>query len=162
MTSLLHDCLAINEKGHLTIGGLDTVLLAREYGTPVYIMDEDYIRRNCRIYKDAIKRCFGSGGLALYASKALSFKHIYKIMNEEGMGIDVVSSGELFTALSAGFPADKIYFHSNNKTDFDIKYGIESDIGCFVADNREELDYIILQPRRWERSRKLFCVYLPV
>ncbi len=142
MTSLLHDCLAINEKGHLTIGGLDTVLLTREYGTPVYIMDEDYIRRNCRIYKDAIKRCFGSGSLALYASKALSFKHIYKIMNEEGMGIDVVSSGELFTALSVGFPVDKIYFHSNNKTDFDIKYGIESDIGCFVADNREELDYI--------------------
>ncbi|MDD4772122.1 MAG: diaminopimelate decarboxylase [Eubacteriales bacterium] len=139
---MLYDCLGINERGHLTIGGLDTVSLAREYGTPLYVMDEDYIRRNCRIYKKAVEKFFGGGSFPLYASKALSFKHIYRIMNEEDMGIDVVSSGELYTALSAGFPPHRIYFHGNNKTDADIKYGIESDVGCFAADSREELDCI--------------------
>ncbi len=142
MSSLLHDCLQINQKGHLSIGGFDTVSLASEYGTPAYIMDEQYIRRNCRIYKNAMDQYFGSNSMVLYASKALSFKYIYKIMNEENLGIDAVSSGELFTALSSGFPANKIYFHGNNKTDQDIRYGIDSGVGCFVADNREELDCI--------------------
>lgn len=82
---------------------------------------------------------FGPGSLPLYASKAASFKQMYRIMAEEGMGVDVVSSGELYTALSAGFPAERIYFHGNCKTDADLAYGVSQGIGFFVADNREEL-----------------------
>ena len=134
--------LSINEKGHLCLAGQDTVELAKQYGTPLYLFDEDRIRERCRTYQTAIKQAFGTSASALYASKAASFRAIYRIMKEEGMGVDVVSSGEIYTALSAGFPMEKAYFHSNNKTDADVKYAIENGIGYFVVDNREELDAI--------------------
>ena len=102
-------------------------------------MDEARIRANCRMYLQAFRDHFGPGSLPLYASKAASFKQMYRIMAEEGMGVDVVSSGELYTALSAGFPAERIYFHGNCKTDADLAYGVSQGIGFFVADNREEL-----------------------
>ena len=134
--------LSINEKGHLCLAGQDTVELAKQYGTPLYLFDEDRIRERCRTYQTAIKQAFGTSASALYASKAASFRAIYRIMKEEGMGVDVVSSGEIYTAQSAGFPMEKAYFHSNNKTDADVKYAIENGIGYFVVDNREELDAI--------------------
>lgn len=131
--------VSVNEKGHLTFAGMDTVDLAKEYGTPAYIMDEERIRERCRIYRNAMTEHFGEGSMPLFASKSLSVKRIYEIMAEEGMGIDIVSSGELYTALKAGFDLSKAYFHGNNKTDFDIKYGIENGIGHFVCDNADEL-----------------------
>lgn len=134
--------LSVNDEGHLTLAGVDTVEMARKYGTPLYLMDEDRIRRRCRTYLDTMKEVFGENALALYASKAASFRAIYRIMKEEGMGVDVVSSGEIFTAVSAGFPMENAYFHSNNKTDADIAYAMENGIGYFVVDNREELDAI--------------------
>ena len=134
--------LTINEQGHLCLGGQDTTKLAKQYGTPLYLMDEDRIRERCRTYMSAMKDAFGELSLPLYASKAASFKQIYRIMKEEGMGIDVVSSGEIHTAVSVGFPMERAYFHSNNKTDADIDYAMESGIGYFVVDNREELDAI--------------------
>jgi diaminopimelate decarboxylase len=134
--------LSINEKGHLCLAGQDTVELAKQYGTPLYLFDEERIRERCRTYQTAIKEAFDESASALYASKAASFRAIYRIMKEEGMGVDVVSSGEIYTALSAGFPMEKAYFHSNNKTDADVKYAIENGIGYFVVDNREELDAI--------------------
>ena len=137
---ILHSHLDVNNEGHLTIGGLDTVELAREYGTPAYIIDENVIRNNCRTYLKAATECFGAEALPLYASKALCFTEIYKIAAEEGMGIDCVSGGELYTAKRAGFPAEKIYFHGNNKTDQDIKDAIDMGVGTFVVDNQDELD----------------------
>ncbi|MBQ9805147.1 MAG: diaminopimelate decarboxylase [Clostridia bacterium] len=134
--------LSVNEKGHLCIGGRDTVELAEKYGTPLYVFDENRIRERCRTYMTALKEAFGTSACALYASKAASFRAIYRIMKDEGMGVDVVSSGEIYTALSAGFPLEKAYFHSNNKTDADIAYAIDNGIGYFVVDNREELDAI--------------------
>ncbi len=134
--------LGVNSKGNLEFAGRDTVELAKTYGTPLYLMDEEKIRFNCRVYLSAMKENFGENALPLYASKANSFKQIYKIMLEEGMGIDVVSAGEICTAVSAGFPMEKVYFHGNNKTDADIEYAIKNGVGCFVADNREELDSI--------------------
>ena len=134
--------LTVNEQGHLCLGGQDTVKLAEKYGTPLYLMDEDRIRERCRTYMNAMKAAFGNASLPLYASKAASFKQIYRIMMEEGMGIDVVSAGEICTAVSVGFPMERAYFHSNNKTDADIDYAMESGIGYFVVDNREELDAI--------------------
>ena len=106
--------LSINEKGHLCFAGQDTVELAKQYGTPLYLFDEERIRERCRTYQTAIKESFGKSASALYASKAASFRAIYRIMKEEGMGVDVVSSGEIYTAVSAGFPMEKAYFHSNN------------------------------------------------
>ncbi len=136
---ILHEHLNVNEKGHLTIGGLDTVELAAQYGTPAYIIDENVIRNNCRIYKKAAEECFGKDALPLFASKSLSFTGIYKIIADEGLGIDCVSGGELYTAKKAGFPAERIYFHGNNKTDRDICDALDMGVGTFVVDNREEL-----------------------
>jgi len=137
---ILHSHFDVNEKGHLTIGGMDTVALAEEFGTPAYILDENVIRNNCRTYLRAATESFGTDALPLYASKALCFTEIYRIAAEEGMGVDCVSGGELYTAKKAGFPADKIYFHGNNKTDRDIKDAIEMGVGTFVVDNLDELD----------------------
>ncbi len=136
---ILHEHLNVNEQGHLTIGGMDTVELAREFGTPAYILDEAVIRKNCRTYLDAARRYFGEDALPLYASKALCFTEIYRLAAEEGMGIDCVSGGELYTAKRAGFPAERIYFHGNNKTDRDIADALDMGVGTFVVDNREEL-----------------------
>lgn len=123
----------------LTFGGQDTVLLAEKYGTPLYLMDEDRIRHNCRIYTEAFRKHFNAGSRPLYASKACSFKQMYRIMNEETMGVDVVSVGEIYTAAQAGFDMGLAFFHSNNKTDADIAYAMDHGVGYFVADNMEEV-----------------------
>ena len=137
---ILHKNFDVNEKGHLTIGGADAVELAAEFGTPAYVLDENTIRENCRIYKKAATECFGADALPLYASKALCFSGIYKLVAEEGLGVDCVSGGELYTAKKAGFPAEKIYFHGNNKTDKDISDALDMGVGTFVVDNTDELD----------------------
>lgn len=134
--------LFLNEKGHLSFCGIDTVSLAQKYGTPLYLLDEEGIRERCRTYRDAMKKYFGEGSMPLFASKALSFKRIYEIINEEGIGTDIVSSGELYTAMKAGFPMEKAYFHGNNKTSFDIQYGMDCKIGYFVCDNEWEINEI--------------------
>lgn len=139
---MLYSNLSVNEKGHLTLAGVDTVSLAEKYGTPLYLIDENRVRKNMRLYRDTMRREFGEGSYPLYASKALSMKQIYRIAHEEDIGIDVVSSGELYTALSADFPASAIFFHGNNKTDEDIEYAVDNDIGFFVADNIDEITYI--------------------
>ena len=133
------DNISVNEKGNLTFAGKDVTELAAKYGTPLYVMDENKIRENCRIYKNAFKKYFGENALPLFASKAASFKRLYEIMTEEKMGIDVVSSGEIFTAIKAEYDLKNAYFHSNNKTDEDISFAISNGIGYFVVDNIEEL-----------------------
>ncbi len=131
--------LSVTENGHLLFAGQDAAALLRQYGSPLYLMDEDRIRENCRTYFNAMKASFGEEALPLYASKAASFKEIYRIVKEEGLGIDVVSSGEIYTAAQAGFPLQNAYFHSNNKTDDDIAFAMEQGIGYFVVDNEDEL-----------------------
>ena len=139
---MLYDNLNVNEKGHRTIGGMDAADLASEHGTPLYVMDEDVLRKNCRTYVNAMHESFGEGSAPLYASKALSFKGIYPIVESEGMCIDVVSPGEIYTALAAGFPPEKMFFNGTNKTDEDIEYGVSSGIGYFVVDNHNELEVL--------------------
>ncbi len=136
---MLHNNLGINKNNHLTIAGYDTVDLAKEYGTPCYVMDEDMIRQICRIYKNSLEKNFGKNSFPLYASKAFSCKKIYEIIAEEGIGSDVVSGGELYTAYKAGFPMEKVYFHGNNKTQKDIEFAMDCGLGNFVVDNTEEL-----------------------
>ena len=136
---MLYKNLGTNEQGHLTVAGFDTADLARVYGTPLMLLDESLIRQRCRLYKSAMEQAFPQGSRPLYASKALSFKRIYEIMAEEGMGIDVVSCGELHTAVKAGFPAENAFFHGNSKTDADIRYAMDCGLGYFVCDNEDEL-----------------------
>lgn len=130
------------QDGTLYFAGHNTVQLAQKYGTPLYLMDETRIRENCRMYLRAFRKHFGETARPLYASKAASFKRMYEIMRSEGMGVDVVSAGEIHTAVRAGFPMEQAYFHGNNKTDAEIQYAIEQGVGYFVADNHEELDAI--------------------
>lgn len=118
---------------------MDGVELAAEYGTPLYVLDEEVIRQNCRTYVEAMHDAFGPDAAPLFASKALCFKGIYPIVESEGMCVDVVSPGEIYTALAAGFPAEKMFFHGTNKTDSDIEYGVMSGVGHFVVDNLNEL-----------------------
>lgn len=136
---MLSTNLSINAEGHLCFAGRDICELAQQYGTPLYLMDEQRIRENCRTYIRAFRDHLGGYGMPVYASKAASFCEIYRIVESEGLGIDVVSSGEIYTAVKAGFPMEKAMFHSNNKTDADIEYGISCGVGCFVVDGQEEL-----------------------
>ena len=131
--------ISVNEKGHLTFAGYDTVELAEKYGTPLYLMDEGKIREHVRAYKTAMAKYFPTGSMPEFASKAFSCKQIYRIMAEEGIDIDVVSPGEIYTAAAAGFPMENSFFHGNNKTDADIRFAIENKVGCFVVDGEDEL-----------------------
>ena len=136
------DCFNVNEAGHLTIGGVDTIELARQYGTPVFVMDEVQIRENCRGYKQALAKFYDGFGLPLYAGKAFTCKEICRIANEEGLGIDVNSAGELYTALAAKFPPERIYFHGNNKSRAELEYALREGIGYIVIDNLEEMQLL--------------------
>ena len=131
-----------NGAGALCFGGASVDALMEKYGSPLYIMDEARIRANCRVYRTAMTQYFGENARPLYAGKAASFKEMYRIVRDEGLGIDVVSAGEIFTAHAAGFPMALAYFHSNNKTDADIGYAMDCGVGHFVVDNVEELDAI--------------------
>ena len=137
---MLYDTLSVNEKGHLTFAGQDTVELAAQYGTPLYLMDEDTIRSRVRVYRDTMAACMPAGSVPEFASKAFSCKQIYRIMAEEGIDVDVVSPGEIYTAKSAGFPMEKCFFHGNNKSDEDIRFAIRAGVGYFVVDNEDELE----------------------
>ena len=139
---MISECLGVNQNGNLTIGGADTVELAEKYGTPLYVYDENLIRKTCREFKASIDEFYGGNGLVLYASKAFSCKEMYRIIQSEGLGCDVVSGGELYTALSAGFNAKNIFFHGNNKTPDEIRFALKSGVGRIVADNMTELSNI--------------------
>ena len=158
---MLYKNLATNEAGHLTFAGYDTVELAQQYGTPLMLLDEAVIRNRCREYKKAMADYLPAGSMPSYASKALSFKQVYRIMAQEGMDVDVVSSGELQTALAAGFPAENIFFHGNAKTAFDIRYAMENRIGYFVCDSADELDAIDEEAKRQGICQKILLRLTP-
>ncbi len=153
--------IGVNAAGHLTFAGQDTVELARQYATPLYLMDEDRIRQNCRVYQQAMTAAFGLGSGPLYASKAASFKRIYEIMAQEGMSIDLVSSGEIATAVAAGFPMERGYFHGNNKTEFDIAYAMDCGVGCFVVDSLYELESVDREARHRGICQKVLLRLTP-
>ncbi len=131
--------LSVREDGQLLFAKQDTAALAATYGTPLYLMDEDRIRERCRTYVNAVHRAFDGRGRVLYASKAACFKHMYTVMREEGMWVDVVSPGEIATVKATDFPMEHVYFHSSHKSDEDIAYAMDAGVGCFIVDNTEEL-----------------------
>ncbi len=134
--------LSVNEKNHLVIGKNDAVELAKEFGTPLYVMDEELIRKNCRIYKQAMDTYYGGCGLVLYANKAFCSLFTCRIAKEEGLGIDVVSGGELYTAIKADFPMEKVCFHGNNKTAQELTLAVENNVGHIIVDNIYELELL--------------------
>ena len=158
---MLHSNLSVNEQGHLTLCGADTAVLAEKYGTPLYLLDEDRIREKCRTYHRAMKTYFTPQSRPLYASKALSFKGIYRLAKEEGMAVDVVSPGELYIALAAGMDAADIFFHGNAKTKADIRYAMDAGLGYFVADNKTELARISAYAKEKGISQKVLLRITP-
>ncbi|MFS0786433.1 diaminopimelate decarboxylase [Shouchella sp. 1P09AA] len=134
----LHGTMEINTNGHLEIGGVDTVELANVYQTPLFVYDVALIKERMSAYQDAFKEKNVAYQVA-YASKAFSTVGMYQLANEAGLSIDVVSGGELFTALKAGVPASKIHFHGNNKSMDELMMALEENIGCIVVDNFFEL-----------------------
>ncbi|MGI6269341.1 MAG: diaminopimelate decarboxylase [Candidatus Howiella sp.] len=155
---MISNCFSVNEKGHLTIGGADTVELAHAYGTPLYVLDEETIRDACRRFKASIDKNYGRG-VPLYASKAFSCKEIYRVMESEGIDADVVSGGEIYTALAAGFPAERMFFHGNNKSPDELELALTENVGRIVVDNLTELETLEeLAKKLGKRPKILFRI----
>ncbi|MEG0766824.1 MAG: diaminopimelate decarboxylase, partial [Clostridia bacterium] len=134
----LRDGLRIGAQQHLFIGDCDTVQLAEEFGTPLYVMDERYLRNMCRTFVRAMKKYAPSGRVS-YASKAFTNRAMCRIMEQEEMGIDVVSGGELYTAMEAGFPMERVTLHGNVKTYQEMALAVQSGVGRIVLDSRDEI-----------------------
>lgn len=133
----LRGTMRINRQGHLEIGGYDSVELAKDFGTPLYVMDETMIRDICGRYREAFieKR----GGEVLYASKAFMTMAMCRIVEQEGLGLDVVSGGELYTAIKSKFPPQRICFHGNNKQLEELRMALEYGVGRVIVDNFLEM-----------------------
>ncbi len=136
---MIYENLGVNEHGHLSVNTHDTVALADKYGTPLMVLDEERVRENCRTYTANISKYFPKGSMAVYASKALSFKSFYSIIDSEGLGADAVSCGEIYTIDASAFPMEKVFFHGNCKTGEDLDFAISKNVGFIVVDNRDEL-----------------------
>lgn len=135
------DTLKVNDNGLLEVGNIPCEELAKQFGTPLYVMDKAYIKDMCKIYSDTLKNEYGDGMIA-YASKAFSCKAIYRLINQMGIGADSVSAGEIYTAKMAEFPMNKLIFHGNNKTKNELEYAIECGVGYIVIDAYSEADDI--------------------
>lgn len=148
--------MRVNAAGHLEIGGCDTVNLARDYGTPLYVLDEALVRSQCRDYREKLA-AFYPDSMVIYAGKALMTMAICRIIDEEGLGLDVVSGGELYTALKAGFPMEKVFFHGNNKSLEELRMALEYGVGIIVVDNLYELENLNdLALQKGKRASVLF------
>ena len=150
-----------NELGHLLIGDHDAVTLAEKYKTPLYVMDKNVILSAIRSFKGSMEKFYGGNGLVTYASKAFLCMEMARIAKDEGIGLDVVSEGELFTALEAGFPADKIFFHGNNKTATELSYALSKGVGRIVVDNLDELELLSLLSKSANKTAKILLRVKP-
>ncbi|MBP5273661.1 MAG: diaminopimelate decarboxylase, partial [Abditibacteriota bacterium] len=130
----------INKKGHLEINGCDTVSLAEEYGTPLYVMDEDVIRDRCRRYLSSFRADYPMADVA-YASKAFTVVAMCALIKEEGLWLDAASRGELYTALLAGFDPSRIVLHGNFKTGEELRYGVSKGV-AIVCDSFREIEQL--------------------
>lgn len=138
----LHGSMQVNKKDHLEIGGMDVVDLVQEFSSPLVVLDEALIRKTCQDYYQHFVKDNPNEGGVLYASKAFITPAICKIVEEEGLGLDVVSGGELYIAQEADFPMDKVYFHGNNKSEDELIMALEGGVGRIVVDNDYEMDML--------------------
>ncbi len=142
----------VDKRGHLVVGGVDAADLASRFGTPLHVIDETCMRANCRDYVEAMRAFAPGPSRVLFASKALCTIATCQVAYEEGLGIDVVSAGEIYTALQARVPAEALFFHGSNKTPDEIAYGLEAGVGRFVVDSEYELTWLDRLAR--ERGRR--------
>ncbi|RNF40539.1 diaminopimelate decarboxylase [Planococcus salinus] len=156
----LYGTQTINAKGHLTIGGTDTVELATEYGTPLFVYDIQLFRERARAFQQTFEQQ-KIGYQVAYASKAFSSIAIYQVAAEENLSLDVVSGGELYTAIKAGFPKEKIHFHGNNKSEAELRMAFEEEIGCIVVDNFYEIDQLKKLSEQLERPMNILLRVTP-
>lgn len=138
----VNENLSVNDNGNLTVSGFDAIELSKIYGTPLYLMDEGLIRKNCSMFRDSMEKYYGGNGLVCYASKAFSCKQMYRIAKSEGIGVDVVSMGELYTALSVDFDPKKICYHGSNKTYEELVYAVQNGVSRIVVDSFSEFDML--------------------
>lgn len=133
------DTASINDQGVLQIGGCDTVALTKQFGTPLYVFDEQTFRAQCRSYCQALSQAYAGPVAIHYAGKALLNTAIVQLVLQEGLGLDVVSGGELFVALHAGFPAEHIHLHGNAKPRLELEQALAAGVGKIVVDTLDEL-----------------------
>lgn len=148
------------EENELYVGGVKASALSKEYGTPLYVIDEELVRSNCRRYYNAMK-CEERGNRVTYAGKAFINMSMCNLVNEENLYLDVVSGGELYTAYKAGFPLERIYFHGNNKSDYEIDLGVRLGIGRFIVDNIHELEVLNSIAQEYGRVQKVYLRITP-
>ena len=148
------------EGNELYVGGVKASALSKEYGTPLYVIDEELVRSNCRRYYNAMK-CEERGNRVTYAGKAFINMSMCNLVNEENLYLDVVSGGELYTAYKAGFPLERIYFHGNNKSDYEIDLGVRLGIGRFIVDNIHELEVLNSIAKEYGRVQKVYLRITP-
>jgi diaminopimelate decarboxylase len=139
--SVFPDSAEVNSQGELVLGGCKVTDLAAEYGTPVYILDEDTLRARCRSFIDEFRKVYPATNVS-YACKAYINPALAKMFLEEGMGFDVVSGGELATTINAEIPMDEVYFHGNNKTPQELTEALEHSIGWVVVDSFHEMELL--------------------
>lgn len=150
-----------NVAGELHIGGLPARELAEQYGTPLFVLDEEHMRQNCRLYRKSF--CSENQNRIAYAGKAMLTVAVCQIVEDEGLYLDVVSGGELYTALTADFPAERIYFHGNNKSSSELAMALDAGVGTIVVDNLHELTMLdALSSERKQRVSILLRVALGV
>jgi diaminopimelate decarboxylase len=150
----------VSNQGHLVIGGCDVVDLAEEFGTPLYLFDEQTLRHKCREFKDEFCKYYPDT-LVIYASKAFLNRALALIFKEEGLGLDVVSGGELSIAHSVDFPLGKIYFHGNNKTPDELNLALDLEVGRIVVDNFYELELLDRLAREKRISQNILLRLTP-
>ncbi|BFK82440.1 diaminopimelate decarboxylase [Clostridium baratii] len=148
------------EENSLVVGGIKATKLVEQYGTPLYVMDEEFLRNNCRKYYSSFK-CGSRGNKVAYAGKAFLTLAMCNLINEEGLYLDVVSGGELYTAYKAGFPLDKVLFHGNNKTLEEIDMGVRLGVGTFVVDNLYEIEQLNQKAKEQDRVQNIYLRITP-
>ncbi|MGI6129084.1 MAG: diaminopimelate decarboxylase [bacterium] len=155
--SLFKGTAQINSQGHLEIGGVSALELASRYGTPLYVMDEALIRQNCRSWKQAV----GNHGMVAYAAKAFCTLAMCRLADQEGLLLDVVSGGELTTALAASFPPERICFNGNNKSMEELELAVQSKVGHVIVDNFLELERLNKIAAQFKRTVDIFLRICP-
>lgn len=141
-TSVKPVSYTVNESNHPMVGGVNLLELANVYGTPLYVMDEATVRASAKAYREVLKNAYSGNSLPLYACKANMNMALVKVMEQEGMGLDVVSGGEIYTAVQAGFPMERVLFNGNNKTMEEVELAIHHNVGRISADNFHDLTLI--------------------
>ena len=157
---ILPDTAAANEEGHLVLGGCDLVELAEEFGTPLYIFDEATLRNACRMFRREFEERYPDS-LVIYACKAFICRALAQIFKEEGLGLDVVSGGEIYLARLVDFPREKVYFHGNNKTAEELELALSRGVGRIVVDNFSEITLLEQLARQAGRVQEVLLRISP-